>query len=81
MKRENRSKPKETVSRLRGFLRQLVTAFGLTSSVVAGFYGGYLLGRPDGREPYTGIIGALLGFAVGLAGLILLAAGENREGK
>ncbi|HEY8393044.1 MAG TPA: hypothetical protein VIL83_10015 [Capillibacterium sp.] len=81
MKTKPGTKPKPDGFRLRGFLRQFVTAFGLTCSVLAGFYGGYLIGRRYGGEAYTGIGGALLGFVVGLAGLILLAAGENRRGK
>ena len=54
-----------------------VTAFGLTISVVLGFYLGYLSGRCYGCEHLTGILGALVGFLVGLIGLILLARGET----
>lgn len=54
-----------------------VTAFGLTISVVLGFYLGYLCGRHYGWEHHTGVLGALVGFLVGITGLILLARGEH----
>lgn len=63
---------------LKGWLLQFVTAFTLTISVLVGFYAGYLIGRLYGGESYTGILGALLGFVVGLAGLILIAADEKK---
>jgi F0F1-type ATP synthase assembly protein I len=75
------AKRKKKGSRLKGWLLQFATAFGLTASVLAGFYAGYLIGRFYGGETYTGIIGALLGFVVGIVGLILITIGENKEGK
>lgn len=54
-----------------------IAAFGLTVSVLVGFSLGYLSGRSLGREPLTGVVGALVGFLVGIAGLIFLAKGEN----
>lgn len=54
-----------------------MTAFGLTISVLFGFYLGYLGGRYWGLEHYTGILGALVGFLVGIIGLIFLARGET----
>lgn len=51
--------------------------FGLTVSVLLGFYLGYLSGRNSGREPLTGVVGALVGFLVGITGLIFLARGET----
>jgi hypothetical protein len=53
-----------------------VTAFGLTISVLFGFYLGYLGGRCWGLEHFTGVLGALVGFLVGIIGLIFLAKGE-----
>lgn len=81
MKGVTMTKPKRKGPRFRGWLLHFVTAFGLTSSVLAGFGLGCLIGQQYGGEPYTGIIGALLGFAVGLSGLILIAAGESKGGK
>ena len=71
-------KEKKGGSRAKGGLLQFVTAFGLTISVVLGFYFGYLIGQPSGRETYTGVLGALVGFLLGLAGLIWLDSGEDK---
>lgn len=72
MGRGKRKKPR----RLRGLVL-FVTAFGLTISVVFGFYLGYLSGRCYGYEHLTGVLGAVAGFLVGLTGLIFLAKGES----
>lgn len=71
-------KQKNRGRRLKGWLLQFVTAFGLTTSVLVGFYVGYIIGRQHGGETYTGILGALLGFVLGLAGLIMIAASEKK---
>jgi membrane protein DedA with SNARE-associated domain len=68
---------RERRTRRRRGLVLVVTAFGLTISVLFGFYLGYLGGRYWGLEHYTGILGALVGFLVGIIGLIFLARGET----
>ena len=65
--------------RLKGWALQFVTAFGLTISVLLGFYGGYLIGDRYGWKSYGGVLGALVGLVLGLAGLIFLAQGETSK--
>ena len=72
-------KKKKRPLRLKGWVLQFVSAFGLTISVLLGFYLGYLIGGRSGGQSYGGVLGALVGLVLGLAGLIYLAHGENQE--
>ena len=67
--------------RRKSWVLQFVTAFGLTFSVLCGFYGGYLLGSRYGWKSSGGVLGALVGLFLGLLGLIYLAQEETTRKK
>lgn len=61
-----------------GWMLQFTAGFGLPLSVILGFAAGYFLG---GRRfgSYAGLIGALVGFVLGLTYLVWLAQRNGRE--
>mgnify|MGYP000850251492 CR=1 FL=1 len=68
---------REQNKKVKGWVLQFITAFGLTLSVTVGFFLGYLAGKSFGGETYMGVVGALVGFVLGLAYLIWLATGNG----
>lgn len=63
--------------RVKGWLLQFITAFGLTLSVTVGFFLGYRIGKAFGVEVYAAVGGALVGFVIGLVYLIWLVDGND----